>query len=360
MTTFFVDVSHHDRDRRGAPLRWDLIAAAGLPKVMIARASYGDPQTFSPTTRYFAEFISGARANGYAARGGYHNLIHSPDQAGINRQVDFLRRELDAAGATFGMADVEPYPELRTNGLWPRWDDVRRFHDRWWSIEPRQMVWYIGRWVWRDWLGQPDLRLLHGMLINANYPGGDGTPQQIYLASGGDTGPGWSAYGGRTAEIWQFTSTGDVNGASSRTDCNAYRGPVDILVSKLNAAGGGAPIPGGDMPLEDADVKKIWNELVTDDTDERAAGRALWVARQHAKAANDRLSGAAPIPAVVELEAKVDGLAADLAEIKALLVAGGGGATGPVDLSAAAITEIRDAVADLGEGGAGAVRADAE
>jgi len=90
MTALYVDVSHYDRDRRGAPLDWATIAAAGLGGVMIARATYGDPAVFAPPTRYFGEHVDGARAAGYRACGGYHNLIRG-DAASIGRQVDWLR-----------------------------------------------------------------------------------------------------------------------------------------------------------------------------------------------------------------------------------------------------------------------------
>jgi len=253
MTQLFIDVSHHDRDRRGAPLDWAAIRTAGLGTAMIARATYGDPQGFNPTTRFFAEIQAGAKAAGYVARGGYHNLIHG-DTTSINRQVDYLRAQLDTTGATFGMADIEPYDELKANGLWPRWTDVTRFHDRWYSLEQRVMVWYIGRWVWRDWLTQPVLSQLKGPLINANYPGGDGTAAVIYTGSGADTGPGWTSYGGRTPDVWQFTSIANVPGASNTTDCNAFRGTADQLAALLN---------GDPVALTPQDIDAIADAVVT-------------------------------------------------------------------------------------------------
>lgn len=239
MSVLYIDVSHYDRDRRGAALDWDAIAASGLGGVMVARATYGDPQVFAPATRYFGEHTEGARAAGYIMRGGYHNLIRG-DQASINRQVDWLRAELDAHGCNWGMADVEPYDELRVRGLWPRWEDVQRFHDRWYAVESRTCAWYIARWVWSGWLGSPDLMGLRGPLINANYPATTGTAQQRYAAAGGDSGPGWAAYGGRTPGIWQFTSQAAVPGASNLTDVNAHRGTLPQLITLL---GGGMTLP---------------------------------------------------------------------------------------------------------------------
>jgi hypothetical protein len=251
MTVYFVDVSHHDRDRRGAPLDWRAITATtGQGEVMCARASYGDPNVFAPPTRHFAEFMAGAAAAGYSCRGGYHNLIRG-DAASIARQVDHFRRQLDLHGTEWAMADIEPYDELRDNGLWPRWSDVLRWRDRWAAVESRVMAWYIGEWVWEGWLGSPDLRELPGPLIAARYPGGDGTPQQIYAAAGGATGLGWRVYvdpdgrrGGRDPDVWQFTAAANVAGASGNTDCNAVRGTLTQLTALLQG--------GDDMLTADA------------------------------------------------------------------------------------------------------------
>lgn len=233
MTTFFVDLSHHDWNRRGGNLDWPAVLRATSPVVVI-RATYGDPSGWNRPTYHFAEMQQGAQRAGFDARGGYHNLIRG-DGASIARQVDWLRRELDAADCVWGMADIEPYEELRAAGMWPRWEDVLRWRDRWAAVEDRVMAWYIGTWVWRDWLGQPDLRGLPGPLINARYPISDGTPQQIYPTIGGDAGAGWGAYGGRVPDVWQFTATGDVAGASVNTDCNAHRGTVAQLKARLGS-----------------------------------------------------------------------------------------------------------------------------
>jgi len=240
MTALYVDVSHYDRDRRGAPLDWAAIAAAGVPSVMLARASYGDPQGFHPETRFFREHQAGAAAAGFTARGGYHNLIHG-DAACIGRQVDYLRGELDAAGATFAMLDVERYPALIANGLYPRWPDVVAFHDRWAAVDSRVLCTYLAHWVW-DALGAPDLTQLPGPLTNANYPNlTPAPPGAMYAACAGNDGVGWASYGGRVPDFWQFTSTCDLSraGGSVRTDVNAYRGSLDDLIAML---GGGSSV----------------------------------------------------------------------------------------------------------------------
>ncbi len=237
MTTLWVDVSHHDWDRRGGNLDWARVRAVTSP-VMIARATYGDPAGWWRATRHFGDFQAAARDAGFVLRGGYHNLIRG-DSASIARQVDFLRRELDAWGCNWAMADVEPYAELISANLWPRFEDVQRFHDRWYAVESRVLAWYIPRWFW-SWrdkspsLGEPDLRGLRGPLIQSHYAGGDGPAATIYANAGGDRGTGWDdVYGGRAPDIWQFTAGADVDGASTNTDANAYRGSLNQLTALL-------------------------------------------------------------------------------------------------------------------------------
>lgn len=232
-TTFFVDVSHHDRSRRKRALDWAAIRR-NTSEVMIARATYGDPQGFSPTTRYFDEFQTGAKAAGFTTRGGYHNLIRG-DAASIGRQVDWFLRTLDSQDCAWAMLDIERYPELVANNLWPRWADVMRFRDRWAKVAGgRVLTYYLPQWLWSGHLGSPDLRALGGPLIASNYGSNlDGLPPAIYDARGGNSGPGWKPYGHVTPAIWQFGSECDMPGASGHTDINAYRGTADELTALL-------------------------------------------------------------------------------------------------------------------------------
>jgi len=232
VTLLYVDVSHHDWDRAGGNLDWPKVRAATSP-VMCARATYGDPSGFHPSTRYFADLQRGAKAAGFTLRGGYHNLVRG-DAASMRRQVDWFRQQLDAEGCHWAMVDVERYPELVSNGLWPRWDDCLRWQDAWDAVEDRPMSWYLPGWLVNSYYPGADLRQLRGPLVQSHYAGGDGTAQQIYAAAGGDTGTGWDdTYGNRRCDIWQYTSTGNVPGASSYTDCNAYRGTLQQLTALL-------------------------------------------------------------------------------------------------------------------------------
>jgi len=237
MTITFVDVSHHDRNRRGKALDWNNIAKSGYPHICAARVTYGDPGGFNPSSPYALEMLKGARDAGYTVRLGYHNLIHG-DKSSINRQVDYLRRALDLYGGTGGMADVEPYDELKSNGLWPRWGDVLAFHDRWYALDQRPMLWYVNRWVWAGWLGAPNLGVLKGPLTNAAYGRG-------YT----DSAPGWAMYGGRRPDVLQYSSAVNVPGASDRTDVNAFRGTVAEFTRLVSAPGATTPPPPAGEPV---------------------------------------------------------------------------------------------------------------
>lgn len=232
MTVLYVDVSHYDVDRRGRLPEWSL-AALSTSGVMIARATYGDPKTYAPATRHFAALLAGAKSDGFKARGGYHNLIHG-DAASAARQVDWLRRELDAADGNWAMVDVEPYAALQENKLWPRWADVQRFVDQWRKMDSRVLALYLPRWVWSGWLGRPHLGDLGIPLVSSLYGANDNlAPDDLYAARGGDLGDGWASYGGVAPTFWQFGSRCPVPGLSALTDINAYRGSVEQLYSTL-------------------------------------------------------------------------------------------------------------------------------
>jgi hypothetical protein len=71
-------------------------------------------------------------------------------------------------------------------------------------------------------------------LWNANYPlwiAKDGASErhpyrEAYRLSGGDRGPGWTSYSGRTPVIWQFTDNAII-GSQVRCCADAFRGTVD-------------------------------------------------------------------------------------------------------------------------------------
>lgn len=229
---FTIDVSHHDWERRGGNLDWSAIRNAGIAG-MCARATYGDPSGFNYPSYHFGEFARAANDVGMVLRGGYHNLVRG-DQTSINRQVDWLRRELDAHDANWAMLDIERYAELVSAKLWPRWDDVRRFDDRWAAVDDRVLVGYLPPWNWRNHLGQPDLRTFRGPLVASDYPLSTAEEyRRLYARCGGDNGRGWTSYGNRVSEGWQFSSRAKVPGAAAVCGINAWRMTFDQLHALL-------------------------------------------------------------------------------------------------------------------------------
>lgn len=239
MTTFYVDTSHHDRDRRGSSLDWAAILAATSP-IMITKLTEGDPGSVASTDPYGVQALRDARAAGATMRGGYHVPRHG-DQASTFRQVDFFRRQLDLGGANWAMLDSEPFDELGTN--WPRFSDIVRFDDRWHALEDRVLVHYLPRWFWeQDRFGRPALTGLRGPLVCSDYADNAAfSPSALYVHCGGNSSSGWAAYGGRPVDIFQFGSRCRVPGASTTTDINAYRGTVPQLISLLQGKVGSMP-----------------------------------------------------------------------------------------------------------------------
>jgi GH25 family lysozyme M1 (1,4-beta-N-acetylmuramidase) len=227
---FYIDVSHYDWARYGGNLNWSQIKADGIDVVFI-RASYGDPQIYSPETRYFKEMALEAKKAGLKV-GGYHNLIHG-DFSSIQRQITYFKGELDSVGADYAMIDVEPYEALKKNDLWPRLSDAELFTQEFSHVDARKVAVYLPQWVWSNWLNRADLRPLmdfaKGPLISSNYPLGsnNGDYQQLYAEIDSNpkySGLGWIPYGNVIPEVWQYSSNANVPGASSTTDVNTYEG----------------------------------------------------------------------------------------------------------------------------------------
>jgi GH25 family lysozyme M1 (1,4-beta-N-acetylmuramidase) len=233
---FYIDVSHYDWDRHGGNLDWQQIKASGID-VVIIRASYGDPQIYSPQTRHFKEMAIAAKAAGLKV-GGYHNLIHG-DFASIQRQITYFKGELDSVGADYAMIDVEPYDALKQNDLWPRLTDAEIFAQEFSNVDTRKLMVYLPQWVWANWLDKADLRPLmdyaKGILVSSNYPLGTEADSytELYVRASGDNGPGWTGYGNVTPEAWQFSSNSTVPGASTNTDVNAYKGTSEEFDTRM-------------------------------------------------------------------------------------------------------------------------------
>jgi hypothetical protein len=240
-TSFTIDVSQHDWKRRDGNLDWAAVHKAGIAG-MCARATYGDPSGYHWPTYNFGDFARAASRAGMGMRGGYHNLVRG-DQASINRQVDWLRSQLDKHDANWAMLDVEYYSELVKSGMWPLWDDVRRFDDRWAEVDNRVLAGYIPPWHWTKNLGTPNLREFRGPLIASNYPSSANEDfKQLYERIGGNDGRGWANYGTRVPEGWQYSSRATVPGGPYICDVNAWRLDYEqlraLLLGRRRPAGG--------------------------------------------------------------------------------------------------------------------------
>lgn len=233
---FYIDVSHYDWDRFKGDLDWGRIKSNGID-VVIIRASYGDPSVYNPTTRYFREMATSAKAAGLKV-GGYHNLIHG-DFASIQRQVAYFKNELDSVSADYAMVDVEPYEALQKNDLWPRLSDAELFAQEFGIQDKRKLAVYLPKWVWSSYLNSPSLvplmKYARGPLVASNYPLGstNGPFDQLYVKANGDNGPGWVSYGDITPEVWQYSSNASVPGASTVTDVNAFKGTSEEFDSRM-------------------------------------------------------------------------------------------------------------------------------
>lgn len=94
---------------------------------------------------------------------------------------------------------------------------------------------YFPAWKHRE-LGSPSLAGLTQRnigLVSSAYPNLTAAPAgQVYAADGGDNGSGWSAYGGVTPLLWQFSDR--VTDGGQRVDMNAFRGTAGQLVAALH------------------------------------------------------------------------------------------------------------------------------
>lgn len=130
---------------------------------------------------------------------------------------------------------------------------------------------YVPQWYWQQ-IGSPDLSQVPGLISSAYPSTAEGYASALYTQGGGDTGEGWSAYGGATPVIWQFTDAANVGGVS--VDCNAFRGSVAELQQLLNPNPTPAPAPtpapiqptpGGNpfMALSDQQQADLYNAVMS-------------------------------------------------------------------------------------------------
>ena len=248
MTIFTVDVSSHD-----GPVDWAAVRAAGISACCIKATEGGGPG-LRYTNPLYSSQVSGARAAGIPLVGAYHCLTREDVAAQ-------LRYFLSALGGSrvpaWGMVDVEPFDELTIRGLAPTFDVVEAFCHQWWTATNQPLTIYLPHWVWEQ-MGSPTLTGLPSatVLVASKYPHTELRGFEVlYRLSGGDDGPGWAGYGGRTPDLWQYADRAlvpGIRGGIAGCDVNAFRGDLAALTHLLTGVrltGGATPIPrGDDMP----------------------------------------------------------------------------------------------------------------
>jgi len=112
------------------------------------------------------------------------------------------------------MIDFEPeYNPDGTIASAPQVSDAVDFINQYRALGGKTYLLYLPHWYWAGNLGQASLAPvidLGMLLVSSEY------------TTYSDTGPGWAPYGGMTPVIWQYTSTGTLNGVSN-VDMNAYK-----------------------------------------------------------------------------------------------------------------------------------------
>lgn len=224
----------------------------------------------------------------------------------------------------------------------PSLDEIQAFGDRLvhaHGLDPRRVLAYAPRWLYGDSLIGLTYRLWasdYGANPVAHYR--DAYP-------GDDNPKSWRAYSGQTPLILQYGSNTTI-GDQTTCDANAYRGTLQQLLAELG---------GGDMPLTKDDVTANWTSYLAppgpaspNPGDGYNMQDHLLYAEAYAKDARDYAKAALDAVKALAEALQVGGGNPDTAAILARID----------DAEAAITAETRDAVADLGEGGAAQVRAD--
>jgi hypothetical protein len=197
-----------------------------------------------------------------------------------------------------GMLDVEP-----AGSFSPSMAQVLGYVDAAASAGLHMRLIYLPRWYWQQ-MGSPDLTPLasRGLaLVASAYPGGSGSPQQLYP---GDSAAGWQSYGGLTPLLYQYTNQALDGGKP--LDYNAFRGTLSDLLTSLGANTMGTIPPS---------ISQKWPELAGDFppnapfTDESAliwadgGARAAALYAQQARDAVNALAAKINTPAPIDVNA---------------------------------------------------------
>jgi hypothetical protein len=315
MTIFFPDLSHYVS---GVPLT----GVVALITKATQGTSYVDPT--------YADYRDKAHVLGIPFAG-YHYVTTDDPTEQARHAFAIIGRDVPA------MWDVEAGSGSIANLL--------AVHDAYTTLGGRATLAYVPQWYWGQ-IGRPDLRPLtaRGLaLISSAY------------TAYSDAGIGWKPYGGITPDIWQYTSSGPLNG--HRVDMNAFRGTVAEL-RKLFVGGTSAGDVGVDMPLTQADadlVAATLKRMRVDDAGppptDPTAPVTLGVAIRGSYFRDGYVANTA-VPAIEAAEtdeaAALERLHAELASLPAAVVAalpepGPGGLT-VADVQAAAAAAVTDVI----------------
>jgi hypothetical protein len=217
VTLFIPDISHHQAGISIEALRNEGAAA------LIARVGQGagrrtNGQDYSTTRdREWVRHRDEARRVGLPLVAYWYsgNLITPEENARLaeawagDRTIPWMIDHEDASGSLALYCQV--VEAFRRRGL-------------------RVILGYVPRWYW-DSQGRGDLSC-GPPLVNSRYSTATGAPAAIYNGVGGDTGAGWSDFGGQDVLMWQFTNKGQMAGRP--IDVSAYRGTRESLVELIN------------------------------------------------------------------------------------------------------------------------------
>lgn len=122
---------------------------------------------------------------------------------------------------------------------------------------------YFPHWYWQQ-IGSPDISHLPGVLTSSSYYERNNYASTEYSDAGGDTGPGWAAYGGVTPTFWQFSDGAQMAGFTA--DANAFRGTLDQLTAIFNGTATGfvppvTPAPTTTPEVTMADIDSLAEQI---------------------------------------------------------------------------------------------------
>jgi len=218
MTIFGWDASDYDWSR--GPM--DLAAAA---RAGIAWFTHKATEATTVVHRRYGEALRRARDAGIPVLGAYH-VVRSPRNAA--QEVDHWLSYVDKQTPWWRdwplwiwQVDLEKWPYDAVPA-----DEGESVADLIEARTGRRAVIYASRGQYGGALTGTSHELW-----NADYGANtDGDFREVYTRRGGDHGPGWAAYSGRTPVFWQYGSRTTI-GSQRTCDANAFRGSLDQLVA---------------------------------------------------------------------------------------------------------------------------------